>query len=261
MSLTTSVSKTIRSLHARKFREKLGLALVEGSRLVRSAIDSGQAPVYVVSASSHQVAGSISAWVKNHGSSAIFFVVTDSEFSELSDVETAQGILAVVRTTWVPETEALTANSVVALDGIQDPGNAGAIIRSAAWYGVEAVVAGPGTVDLFSPKVLRASMGGIWDLKVVRCPLPAFLEGFRAKSGAIYAAQMDGESHRTWQPADRAVLILGNEGNGLSADVAALSPVPITIQPAGIGRGVESLNVSVAAGILIDQWRSASTKL
>lgn len=260
MSLPTSVSKVVRALQSRKQRDKLGLALIEGTRSLQSALDGGVDFRYAVVSADYRKSGDGQAQALLERVDALpnVYTVSADEFATYSEVETAQGILAAVATTWRSEADAIACSRVVALDGVQDPGNAGAIIRTAAWYGIDAVVAGAGTVDLFAPKVLRASMGGIWDLAVIRTgDLAAYLRRFVAGGGAVYAAAMEGESHISWRPARVSAVVFGNEGRGLSDDIQKLAPRPVTIARGAGGRSVESLNVSVASGILLDRWASA----
>jgi TrmH family RNA methyltransferase len=183
-------------------------------------------------------------------------VVAARDLDRIADTSTTQGLLAVARTERV-EPGALTG-AIVALDRVQDPGNVGAILRTAAWFGADAVLAGPGTADPFGPKAVRAAMGGLWDLKIASTDdLATDLEKLRARGLAVYGADLDGEPARLWTPARDAVLVLGSEAHGLSDEVVALLDARVRIaapSPTGAVRGVESLNVSVAAGVLLHRW-------
>lgn len=262
-SLTPSaaVLKTVRALRTRKNREKLGLALVEGTRLVQSAILGGASIRYLlVSASFVATERDTESLWSGQAAGLERFEVSNLEFDRLSAVETSQGILAVIEAEWTDDKDVVDRDSIVVLDAVQDPGNAGAIIRSAAWFGVDAVVAGPGTVDLYSPKVLRASMGGIWDVVVARSSnLVDFLIDFRASGGTLLAAAMTGVSHDAWVPPRRTAIVFGNEGRGITADVEGLGLQNVTIPRVGRSRSVESLNVSVAAGILLDRLQTSKS--
>jgi TrmH family RNA methyltransferase len=192
--------------------------------------------------------------------------------ARLADVATSQGVLATVRTDRVDpgalpaylDRQGRRAPRLLALDGVQDPGNVGTLVRTAAWFGADAVVAGPGTASLYGPKTVRAGMGGHWDLALSRAPdLAATLGHLRHLGWAVYGADMEGTPVRAWTPRRPSVLVLGSEAHGLSPAVQACLDEPVALprapsaEPAGSetdGAGVESLNVAVAGGILLHAW-------
>jgi TrmH family RNA methyltransferase len=183
------------------------------------------------------------------------YVVPDEELAQLSAVETSQGLLAVVAIDESAGPELCAESTILALDGLQDPGNVGTLIRTAAWFGVDAVAAGPGSVDLYHPKVVRAAMGALWDIKLSRLDdLAAAIAGCRQHGSVIYGADLEGTAVRDWQPAHHSVLILGSESHGISPAVAALLDERIVVPGRSSGGGTESLNVAVAAGILMYAW-------
>jgi TrmH family RNA methyltransferase len=141
------------------------------------------------------------------------------------------------------------------LDAVQDPGNAGTIIRTAAWFGVDALVAGPGTVDFFNPKVVRAAMGGLWDVRLSRTDdLVVLLDRLAAAGFHRYGADLEGMRLRDWSPRVPSVLVLGSEAHGVSPEIAAAVDDRVTITGSPRRHGAESLNVAVAAGILMQHW-------
>lgn len=184
---------------------------------------------------------------------------SDERLEKLSDVETSQGLLAVVKTQFHLVEELKASASLLALDGVQDPGNAGTLMRTAAWFGVDAVVAGSGTVDLVNPKVVRAAMGAHWDLKVATVgALDQMLQQFRTYGFTPYAADLSGQPVDRWTPARPSILVMGSEAHGLSSAVRAQIDQRIYVnrpsaQPGAAG-GVESLNVAVASGIILYHW-------
>jgi len=180
--------------------------------------------------------------------------VSAQEFASAAETESPQGVLAIAA---VPPHSLDTlvlppCARIVVLDAVQDPGNVGTIIRTAAALGAAAVVAMPGTVDLWNAKVVRSAMGAGFFLPTVACTWNA-LDAFRHReSFALWGADAAGTPLHELKPADRLALVVGNEGAGLSDDargrVDRLAALPIAST-------VESLNVAVATGILLYQLR------
>lgn len=249
--------KEIASLVRRKDRQRLGQMLVEGVRAVEAAVEAG-APLVDVLVSSDAAAGDrrVQRLVEQAG--VPVYVAPTADLEALSDVEASQGVLAVVRAE-LAEVEALAeAPRVLVLDGVQDPGNVGTLLRTAAWFGVEGVMGGPGTAGFFNPKVVRAAMGGHWDLRLTRTGnLDAALGRLRSAGFALYGADLGGTSARGWAPRAPSALVLGSEAHGLSPVAQAHLDERVAIYGAATARGAESLNVAVAAGILMHAWQGA----
>lgn len=245
--------KEIASLDHRKYRERLGQFVVEGLRSVASAVAAGAPLVEVLRASSAREAPRVEALAAQAG--VPVYVLSDAEMDRLSGVETGQGVLAVARIPLVPEEHLRACEAVLVLDGVQDPGNVGTILRTAAWFGADAVLTGPGTADLFNPKVVRSAMGGLWDLRLARSEdLAASLESLSRDGFACYGADLGGTPVRAWQPQRPSVLVLGSEAHGLSPAVRAALTERVAIPGSPSRAATESLNVAVAAGILLHEW-------
>ena len=146
-------------------------------------------------------------------------------------------------------------SKVLVLDGVQDPGNVGTLIRTAAWFGIEAVVAGPGTADYFAPKTVRATMGGLWDVILERVE---HLSGFLAtnvRAGVdVRVADMAGVSIEDWKPKGQSMIVIGSEAHGISEDVRTAALGAVTITGMDQSKAVESLNAGVAGSILMSHW-------
>jgi len=238
----------------RKHRDRLGELLIEGVRSVAAAVDARAPLVEVLVSSATGSDRRIRALLDRAG--VPVHQLSEREMARISDVQTSQGILAVARTMLYPESELRTNRSVLVLDGIQDPGNTGTILRSAAWFGVDAVLAGPDTADFFNPKTVRAAMGGLWDVRLSRTnDLADELLVLHEAGFTLYGADLEGLGIEEWQVRTPSVLVLGSEAHGLSASVRAVLDERITIAGADSRRGAESLNVAVAAGILMHHWR------
>ena len=251
--LTRRRRKEIASLTQKKYRERLGQTLVEGRRSLASAVDAGAPLLEVLVAESVRDDPEVQRLLARVHAPA--HEVPDAEIAAISAVENSQGILGVAAIRTASAGEIIEADRILALDGLQDPGNAGTLIRTAAWFGVDAVVTAPGTVDLYSPKVVRATMGALWDLKHAHVDdLADLLEALRARGFRAYGADLDGTDVRRWEPAAKSVLVLGSEGHGLSGRVAAVLDERVAIPGASSTRGTESLNVAVAAAIILYEW-------
>lgn len=251
MGLSRRRVKEIAALSQRKYREKLGEYVIEGVRSVESALDAGaDIREIIVLPGALESRPDLLPRVDDR-----LVIVDDSTFDRFSGVEASQGVLAVAAIPERSEERVLASSRILALDGVQDPGNAGTLIRTAAWFGIEAVVAGPGTVDLFNPKTVRSAMGGLFDVAVAE---PADLATFLAKAQRVgftcYGADMKGEDVGRWQPEDPSILVVGNEGGGISDAVHARLDARVTIPGSARRSGAESLNVAQAAGILMYLW-------
>lgn len=226
---------------------------MEGARAVKSALVAGDVREIVV------LDGAFDEMeIETPSISPVQLTVVDeAAFGRFSDVQNSQGILAVVRMGLRSQERLLDLDRILAVDGVQDPGNLGTLIRTAAWFGIDGVVAGPGTVDFFNPKTVRSAMGGLFDVHLAESEdLASFLDDAARKGFGRFGADLDGESSETWRPPGPTVLVVGNEGSGLSAQVQQRLDGRVTIGGRGGrgGRGVESLNVAQAAGILMYEW-------
>ena len=236
MPITSSSNEKIRDavkLNQRKYREVLGKFLAEGPHLVELAVKSGLCEVIFATDASLSFE-EVPVWT-----------VTQEVMSKLSDVQSPQGIVAVCR---MPKPKALP-NKLLLLDGIQDPGNLGTLLRSALAFGFTGVIA-ENTVDFYSPKVLRATQGATFSLTLMDLPLVEFMT--EHSEYTYYGTSLDGQDLDKVKPnAKKIALILGNEGSGIRKELLAktLSNIRIDIQ------GIESLNVAIAGSILMYEWR------
>ncbi|PYP77930.1 MAG: RNA methyltransferase [Gemmatimonadetes bacterium] len=180
--------------------------------------------------------------------------VDEREFASAAETDSPQGVLAIaeIPNRRLENIELAQRARIVVLDAVQDPGNVGAIVRAAAALGAAAVVAMPGTVDLWNAKVVRSAMGALFHSPALMSTW-AELDTFRARQGlTMWGADAGGTPLERLRPADRLALVVGNEGGGLSSEGRARvqQSVSIPIEPT-----VESLNVAVATGIILYQLR------
>jgi TrmH family RNA methyltransferase len=253
--MSSSLQTLIRDLHRRRGRERRGLALAEGVRLVEEALIAsltirGAALSPAVESTTRGKA--LKAALAER--SVPLEEVTDAELEALADTEHPQGVVAVIEPRrWTLDDIPMTpGTTVLVLDGVQDPGNVGTMLRTALGLGAAGVVALKGTADLTNPKVIRAGMGASFRLPAVTAAADELVAWVRLQRAEIWVADMSGENVKGMTPrtADRApvALVVGNEGAGVSPSLDKAADRRIAIPLAG---DAESLNVAVAAGILL----------
>jgi len=176
--------------------------------------------------------------------------------AQLTSVVQDQGVVATARMRLATVADAARGRRVLALDGVQDPGNVGTLIRTAAWFGIDAVIGDSATADFFNPKVVRATAGGIWDVGLVRSDdLSSALSALKSQGFACYGADLGHAESLNWHEAAKSILVLGSEGHGLSDGVRPLLDGFVHLQGSRReARGVESLNVASAGSILLARW-------
>lgn len=256
-----------RDLRRRKARERLGLFVAEGVRTVEELLAAAvRVRGALVAPTLRDTARGAALHDRLADAGIPLLAVDDVDFATAADTESPQGVLAVAErpaTTLdglaarlAPRTDALR---LLALDGVQDPGNVGTLLRSAAGLGAAAALALPGTVDLWSAKVVRAAMGAHFRLPTLACTwdgLAAFLDGLDAP---LWGADGAGAAVALAAPdaPARLALALGNEGAGLSAEARARADRLVAVPSTNL---VESLNVAVAGSILLYELRPAELR-
>jgi TrmH family RNA methyltransferase len=243
---------TIRDLARRRGRERRGLALAEGVRLVEEALAAG-VPVRGAAVSPALEGTPRGSALKSAlaGRGVPLREVTPSELEVLADTEQPQGIVAVVepRGRVLDEIPTPSGAVVLVLDAVQDPGNVGTMLRTALALGATGVVALKGTAELTNPKVLRGSMGAAFRLPAAPAEVEEFLGWAKGRGVEVVVASGDGAPLGQWhRGAAPIALVVGNEGAGVSPGLAAAAARRVAIPLAST---VESLNVAVAAGILL----------
>ena len=237
--------KKIRSLAQKKFRDELGLFTVEGEKLVAEAL-----------ASSFQVEN---VYRRDE--------IGEEAMSRITMLASPSPVLAVVRK---PEDCHIAGGSLreaigptglyLGLDVIRDPGNLGTIVRVADWFGADAVLAAEGTVDIFNPKVVQATMGAVFRVKFHYVNLPEAANAVLEKGGKVYGTFMDGRNlykEELETGADSPVMVVtGNEADGISPEMERLVSMRIAIPPYPADEpGSESLNAAVATAITVAEFR------
>lgn len=243
-SKQNSLIKEIRSLSDKKFRDRLGLYLVEGSKIVKEAVEL-KLPITAIVGTERGLDGIDGGLVRTE-------LVTEEVFSSISSEVNPQGVIAVIKK---PENKLVSPNeSCVLLDGVADPANVGAIIRTAAAAGYNTVFLTEDCADQFSPKAVRSSMSGVFRVDTIRASVSQLLDLINLP---VYVADMDGENVFTHTPSGAFCLVIGNEGHGVSSAVrnSASRTVSIPMQ-----NGVESLNAAVSAALLMYNLKDKELK-
>ena len=238
-SLKNAKVTTWKSLKDRKGRKETGCFLVEGRKMVEEAIASAF-PVEAILVDDERLAEF------RLPENVAVFTMPGHVLAAVCDTKIPQGIAAVVRITEVE----LKGKRLVAMDGVQDPGNVGTIIRTADAAGFEGIILSGQCADVFSPKVLRATMGSIFRMGIrVTDDLPGVLQSMVEEGTSVLSSQLDGEPFYQRSPLnERFVLVIGSEGNGVTDEVKAIATHKVKLPMRG---GAESLNAAVAAGIMM----------
>ena len=237
--LSSAQIKFIKSLSQKKFRDSSGLFVAEGEKLVAEALAS-RFQVEVV-------------YRKED--------IGEAAMARITGLSSPSPALALVqRPNDLSRAELPEKGLFLALDGIRDPGNLGTILRVADWFGIDAVFCSPDTVDCFNPKVVQATMGAIFRVRIHYTDIPALCEKAKAMGGKVYGNFLDGEnfyekdlSNGKHSP---SVIVIGNEANGITEKTAACVTDRLYIPPfPADDAGSESLNAAVATAITVSEFR------
>lgn len=230
----------IKSLHQKKYRKENRIFIIEGIKSIVEFIQSSYQIHSIYCLASHRpLLPKLPANIK-------LFEVNNAELDKISTLQAPQGILALVN---MKAEDSLTIDNLrnrfsLVLDGIQDPGNLGTIIRTADWFGFQNIICSFNTVEVYNPKTVQATMGSLCRVDISYVDLAEWLKNFDLP---IYGAMLEGESLYEMSWNKEGLLILGNEGQGVSEPVQKMIGIPVTIPRVG---GAESLNVAVSAAIL-----------
>ena len=238
MRLSNNHQKLITSLSQKKYRQKHQLFIAEGVKVVEEFLKSSYELEILFSTDPY------------FSFLDCFVQVTNQELKKISSLKTPNKVLALFK---IPSEKKVNSSGlIVALDTINDPGNLGTIIRLCDWFGVEQLVCSKETVDCYNTKVVQASMGSLTRVSTSYLNLSEYL---KTVSIPIYIADMNGVNiHKTNLPTS-AVLVMGNEANGISDTLKSLISNKISIPRYGDSMQVESLNVATATAILLNEFR------
>lgn len=238
--ITKNTIKQIASLRQQKFRKELGLFVVEGRKMTEELFHSDFETVGLYATE---------PFLKDYPAFDMAEIVSEIQMEQMSGQDTPPGILAVVR---IPKQGEIRTSSrlVLALDGIANPGNMGTLIRTAEWFGIRDVVCSTDCVELWNPKVVQATMGSLFRVKVWSTDLVAYLSKAKNDGEAVYGALLEGENLFQIKEKPRGIVVIGSESHGIRAEVLPCITHPITIPRVG-GSETESLNAAVAGAIIM----------
>lgn len=260
-SLTNERVKAIRALDMRKERRDTGLFVAEGASILVTARDAGFVPtslVYQAGQSSSPVSRSLVGWALDSGADVL--EVSEAVLAKLSAKENPQTMLAVFRQRWCPLPErAEVGDCWLALEEVRDPGNLGTIIRTVDAVGAKGVILIGNTCDPYSREAVRATMGSVFGVQLVKTSREAFL-GWRATwPGDVVGTHLDAtEDFRRAAYAGPVLLVMGSEGPGLSDSLTRTCSRLVKIPMAG---QLDSLNLAVATALTLYQIRGAALRI
>lgn len=232
----------------KKYRDEAQQFVVEGEKSVNDLLSSDMEIVNIYHTKKYPVP-------VNTKAAAI--EISDSEMSQISNLQTPCPVLAIARIPqYEPNLQSLVNGLVLMLDEVQDPGNVGTIIRMAEWFGIHTIICSTETADVYSPKVVQATMGSFSRMKIYSTQLVPVLEVLQAANTAIFGTFLEGDNIYSSALYHKGVIILGNEGHGISKDVAKFVTRKLYIPSYNAGETkVESLNVATAAAIVVSEFR------
>ena len=237
--------KFIRQLEQKKFRHREGLFVAEGTKVVGDLLKAGYIP--------HSLYATPD-WLAENQSHLLISSVTDDELTRLSFQQHPQQVLALFPIPEPADLSPLTSHLSLLLDGVQDPGNLGTIIRIADWFGISNIICSEDTVDAYNPKVVQATMGSIARVNIIYTNLLELLDGLPADF-PVYGTLLDGENIYTQELTPHGLIIMGNEGNGISDAVRQRVNRRLLIPDFHNGDTADSLNVAIATAITCSEFR------
>lgn len=241
--LSKSQISFVKSLHQKKYRKEHGLFIVEGIKSLKEFSQSN----YQI----HTIFYNIEHYIllPKLPANINLFEVNNVELEKISTLQTPQGILALV---YLPKKETINPSNfknrfTLVLDGIQDPGNLGTIIRTADWFGFKQIICSEDTVEAYNPKTVQATMGSLARIKVYYEDLVSTIDKLKIP---VFGALLNGNSIYKMDWKNEGLIILGNEGKGITDEVISKINYPVTIPRFG---ATESLNVAISAAIFCSE--------
>jgi RNA methyltransferase, TrmH family len=236
--LSKNEIKYIQSLSHKKTRDEEGVFMTEGVKLLSELLQSKMMIKKIYATKD---------WAQDHTKENVV-TITEDELKKISNHTTPNKVLAVVEQKKLIAEPVLKKNITLVLDGIQDPGNLGTIIRTADWFNIHQIVAGNDTADVYNPKVVQSTMGSIVRVNVWYKDLSKWLKNVDV---AVYGAVLTGKNIFSLNKIDEGIIVIGNESNGIRENLLPFIKEAITIPKKG---KAESLNAAVATGIILSQF-------
>lgn len=249
--LSKQLTKIVQNLEKKKFREKYNLFKIEGEKLVGELLRS--------SFKIHSVLA-FPEWIERNRQTASHVNVMEIGQREMAEISNFQSLPEVVALAEIPqydreETE-IRQNLSLVLNGIQDPGNLGTILRVADWFGIRHVFCDTDCAGVFNPKCVQASMGAIFRVKSYYTDLISLIRDTKNEDFPVFGTFLDGENIYESKLSNRGFIVMGNEGKGISDEIRQLTDRKLTIPSFARNEcSTESLNVGVATGIILSEFK------
>lgn len=254
MEISKAKIKVYASLARRKQRESQRLFVAEGQKCVLETLEHFELEALVME-QSLQAECQLPATVDPQR----IFTATQRQLEQISSLATPPRMLAIYRLPAIvtPKPEELKGSLTLALDGVQDPGNLGTIMRTADWFGVRNIIASHQTADIFNPKAVQSTMGAIGRVRISYTSLPEFIDEYRAQTVLpVYGTMLEGKDIYSARLEPQGLIVMGNEGRGLTAEVRERISLPLLIPSWPPGEAtVESLNVAMATAVTLAEFR------
>lgn len=249
MSLSKNKLKYIRSLKEKKYRSEHGTFVAEGNKLVCDLLPHLKCQILVATPS-------FLATMDTSNADEII-EVNDSQLAQVSFLQSPQQALGIFFQPTADSTADIEDQLVLALDGIQDPGNLGTIVRLADWYGIKNIFCSHDTADIYNPKVVQATMGALTRVNIHYVDLIDFLN--KNKNMPVYGTFLDGKNMYEQEITRHGIVMMGNEGNGIRPETEKFITKKLYIPNYPVGQQTsESLNVAVATAIICAEFRRRS---
>lgn len=255
--LSKQITKIIQNLEKKKFREKYNLFKIEGEKLVAELLRSPLAVHAIIA---------YPEWIQANGHLLGKNQVLETDEKGMKTISNLQSLPHVMALAEIPNhpyhPDEVAGTLSLVLNGIQDPGNLGTILRIADWFGVSHLLCDRDCASIYNPKCVQASMGAIFRVHAYYLDLPAAISQLKAKGMPVFGTFLDGENIYTSPLPSQGLIIMGNEGKGIAEDIGKLADFRLTIPNfTPTGASSESLNVGVATGIILSEFKRRIYKL
>lgn len=250
--LSKNKIKYIVSLQEKKVRDELKLFSIEGDKLVREFLNAGiqVESLFVIPQFLQSLPDDLVMGIKD------IYTVNNDDLKRISTLKSPHNAIAVIRMPAVElKTNSILDSLCLALDVVQDPGNFGTIIRTAAWFGIKNIVCSTDCVDVYNQKVIQSSMGAIIHTNIIYTSLPEFFSSANSAGVPVYGALLEGNSIYESKLSKKGIILLGNESKGISESLKPYVTHKIKIpKMTTFSDGIDSLNVSMAAAIICSEF-------
>jgi TrmH family RNA methyltransferase len=252
--LSKNQIKFIRQLETKKFRKREGLFVAEGPKVVGDLMRRYRPTAIYATKEWSLLATKGTQEFSIFNSQFSINIISDDELRRISFLQHPQQVLALFPIPPTPSTAAANSSLSLALDGVQDPGNLGTIIRIADWFGIDTIYCSEDTADAFSPKVVQATMGSLAHVHIIYTDLLQLFEAL-PPSYPVYGTLLDGDDIYQQPLTPHGIIVMGNEGNGISEAVRQKVNRRLLIPSFNAGDRAESLNVAIATAITCSEFR------